>query len=155
MQQRTFTGRHMALVICGGFAVVIAVNTALAVLATRSHPGMVVENSYVASQHFNDWLAAGRAQKALGWTVEAAVAGGQVVVTARDSRGDALAGLSGEVTITHPLGAEPARTLPLAESGAAGRYVAGPLSPGQWIVEVRLHRGSQPYYLKTRLAGGD
>nr|WP_255696849.1 FixH family protein [Sandaracinobacteroides sayramensis] len=147
-----FTGRHALMVIGGGFTIVIAVNLTLAVLATRSHPGMVVENSYVASQNFNQWLEAGRAQKALGWTVEARAEKGLIVVDAASALQKPLTGLTGEVTVTHPLGAEPARTLALEEMGD-GRYAAGPLPRGQWIAEIRLNRGGQPYYLKTRLTG--
>ncbi len=147
-----FTGRRAALVICGGFAIVIAVNITLAVLAGRSHPGMVVENSYVASQNFNDWLAAGRKQKAMGWTVAVSAADGAVLVEATGAGGEPLTGLTGEATITHPLGAEPARRLALAEQGG-GRYTAGPLPRGQWIAEIRLSEGQRQFYLKKRLAG--
>lgn len=147
-----FTGRRAALVICGGFAIVIAVNVTLAVLAGRSHPGMVVENSYVASQSFNDWLAAGRKQRALGWTVTASAADGAMLVEAIGPSGEPLTGMTGEATITHPLGAEPARKLQLTELGE-GRYTAGPLSRGQWIAEIRLTHGAEHFYLKKRLTG--
>lgn len=147
-----FTGRQAALVICGGFAIVIAVNATLAVLAGRSHPGMVVENSYVASQNFNGWLEAGRKQRALGWTVTATASEGVMTIEATDAQGAPLTGLVGETTVTHPLGAEPARKLALTDEGG-GRYTAGPLSHGQWIAEIRLHRGEQSFYLKKRLTG--
>src|SRR5687768_10998939 len=62
-----FTGRHMAAIICTFFGVVIAVNMLMAVLATRTFGGTVVDNSYVASQKFNGWLAQARAQQSLGW----------------------------------------------------------------------------------------
>lgn len=149
-----FTGKRAALVICGGFAIVIAVNITLAVLAGRSHPGMVVENSYVASQNFNDWLAAGRKQRAMGWTVTASSVDGQMLVEARDAEGRPIAGLSGEALVTHPLGAEPGRRLTLQDVGD-GKYTAGPISRGQWIAEIRLHRGEdERFYLKKRLVGG-
>ena len=147
-----FTGRQAAMVICGGFAVVIGVNLTLAVLASRSHPGMVVENSYVASQNFNEWLEAGRAQKALGWTVETVNKDGMLVIEATSALDQPLTGLVVEATMTHPLGAEPAQTLKLNDLGG-GRYAAGPLPHGQWIAEIRLHRGGERYYLKKRLSG--
>lgn len=150
---RPFTGRHAFLVIGGGFAIVFAVNMLLAVLASRTNPGLIVENSYVAGQHYNEGLAQGRAQKALGWTVEARPENGLLVVSARNALDRPIDGLVGEVTISHPLGAEPAQTLKLAADGE-GRYVAGPLPAGQWIAETRLALGGQHYYLKTRLSGG-
>jgi nitrogen fixation protein FixH len=147
----TFTGRHAALVIGGGFLVVIAVNLTLAVVATRSHPGLVVENSYVASQKFNGWLAQGRAQKALGWTIAPLADRSTLTLEATDLRGAPLQGLKAMATLSHPLGAEPPRDLVLVET-APGRYAAPHgLAPGQWIVEARLQRGSEKYYLNDRL----
>ena len=52
------------------FGVVIAVNLLMAHYAVSTFSGTVVDNSYVASQEFNGWLGAARAQRALGWTVE-------------------------------------------------------------------------------------
>lgn len=147
----TFTGRHAALVIGGGFLVVIAVNLTLAVVATRSHPGLVVENSYVASQKFNDWLAAGRTQKALGWKAAPAVDATTLSIAMTDARGAPLEGLRATATLNHPLGAEPPREVALVET-APGTYAAPHgLAAGQWIVEARLARGSETFYLDQRL----
>ena len=149
---KPFTGKQAALVICGGFAIVIAVNTTLAVLAGRSHPGLVVENSYVASQSFNDWLAAGRKQRAMGWTVTASSVDGMLLVEATDANGEPIPGLTGEALVTHPLGAEAGRRLALTDRGD-GRYSAGPIARGQWIAEIRLHQGDRSFYLKKRMTG--
>lgn len=146
-----FTGRHAAIVICGGFLIVIAVNLTMAVLATRSHPGLVVDNSYIASQKFNGWLAEGRAQKALGWTATPAADSTTLTLDATDARGAPLRGLAAVATLSHPLGAEPPRALTLPET-APGRYAAlHELAPGQWIVEIRLKRGGEHFYLNDRL----
>jgi nitrogen fixation protein FixH len=146
-----FTGRKAFAVIGGGFAIVIAVNIALAVFASRSHPGLVVENSYVASQKFNGWLEQGRAQKALGWTVTAKADRLALTVTARNALGAPLSGLTAVASLEHPIGAEPTRALPLVET-APGVYSAPHgLSAGQWLSEVRLQRGNDRYYLATRL----
>ena len=153
MASTPFTGRRAFLVIGGGFAIVIAVNMTMAYLAARSNPGLVVANSYVAGQQFNEMLAEGRAQKQLGWTVATSNQGGMLVVSALNSLGKPIDGLSGAVTISHTLGAEPAQTLPLAPDGQ-GRYVAGQLPAGQWIVETRIALGGQHFYQKTRLSGG-
>ena len=50
---RPFTGWHMLLMMVSFFAVVFAVNAMLVVSAYRSWTGLVVENSYVASQTFD------------------------------------------------------------------------------------------------------
>ena len=49
------------------FGVIIAVNVVMATLASTSWTGLVVENSYVASQEFNRKAEESRAQAALGW----------------------------------------------------------------------------------------
>ena len=53
---RQFTGRHMLAILIAFFGTVIAVNMVMAVLATRTFGGLVVENSYVATRQFNGWL---------------------------------------------------------------------------------------------------
>ena len=50
--QKTFTGRHMLLLVSAFFAAVIAANGTMAYFAARSWTGLVVENSYVASQEY-------------------------------------------------------------------------------------------------------
>ncbi|PKP89530.1 MAG: hypothetical protein CVT75_12940, partial [Alphaproteobacteria bacterium HGW-Alphaproteobacteria-14] len=66
-----FTGKHMAMVFIGGFGVVIAVNLVMATFAVSSFHGVVVDNSYVASQKFNGWMDEAEKSRALGWQVEA------------------------------------------------------------------------------------
>ena len=70
MMQRKFTGWHMLAMMVAFFGVVIAVNLTMARIAIGSFGGVLVENSYVASQEFNGWLAEVRAQEALGWDVK-------------------------------------------------------------------------------------
>ena len=62
---RRFTGWHMTAIMFAFFGVVVSVNMLMATLATRTFGGTVVENSYVASQSFNRWLAEARAQDRL------------------------------------------------------------------------------------------
>ena len=69
--KREFTGKHMAAILVGGFAIVISVNMFMAYKATHDFGGVVVENSYVASQKYNEWLNQAEREKALGWEVSA------------------------------------------------------------------------------------
>ncbi|MCV6585210.1 MAG: FixH family protein [Marinibacterium sp.] len=84
---REFTGKHALMVFGGAFSVIIAVNIALAVNAVRTFPGLETKNSYVASQEFNTRRDA---QTALGWTVRADAADGQVVLRITDADGKAV-----------------------------------------------------------------
>ena len=64
------TGRKVALIFIGAFAVIIGVNLTLAFQAVATFPGLEVKNSYVASQAFEAERAA---QEALGWDVSARI----------------------------------------------------------------------------------
>ena len=63
---RNFNGWHMFAILCAFFGVVIAVNITMATYASTTFGGIVVENSYVASQEFNRWLDEAKAERALG-----------------------------------------------------------------------------------------
>lgn len=131
--KRAFTGRDMATILVGFFGVVIAVNLVMARYASSTFGGLVVENSYVASQEFNRWLAAAEADRALGW--EAAVSrrdDGRVALT--------LSGAPAGTAVTgqaiHPLGRLPDARLtfvPLGEGGYVSREV---LPPGRWTLRL-------------------
>lgn len=64
---RPFTGRHMLVITVCFFAVVVGVNITMAVISGSSWTGLVVDNSYVASQEYQDKLDAHRVQAAAGW----------------------------------------------------------------------------------------
>lgn len=144
---KPFTGRHMAGVLVLAFSVIVGVNIAMAMLASSTFGGVVVENSYVASQHFNRWLDEAEKEKALGWRVAAA----------RRDDGRIAATLSGVpryadvvAEARHPLGRLPDVRLTFARDGA-GTYVSDrPLAPGRWTLRFEIEsegakwRGEQP-----------
>ncbi len=84
MKGRELTGRHVFMITAGAFSIIIAVNLFLAVSAVRTFPGLEVKNSYVASQNFDRDRAA---QLALGWTAEAHVTDGRLVLSLTDADG--------------------------------------------------------------------
>jgi nitrogen fixation protein FixH len=79
------------------YGIIITVNMTLAVNAVRTFPGLETDNSYVASQKFDDWRAA---QEALGWTSVAVVENGELILDLRDADGAPVA----DVAITSVLG---------------------------------------------------
>lgn len=132
--QRLFTGWHMTAIIVAFFGVVIAVNFYMATLASTTFGGTVVDNSYVASQQFNGWLAAGRAQRALGWSVKVELDGARHVVV----RGRFPAGAVVTAVATHPLGRVPEQDLRFAAS-TGGRYVSRAAVPaGRFLIRVKV-----------------
>lgn len=140
---RTFTGRHMTMILVAFFGVVIAVNLVMARAAIGTFGGTVVDNSYVASQNYNDWLAQGRAQRALGWDADLARGpDGHLLVTLTAS-GAAMADASAvTATARPPLGRAEVQSLRFAALGE-GRYRSvQPIGAGRQEVKLTVVRGS-------------
>ena len=151
---RRFTGRHLAAIVIGFFAVVIAANLTMATLASRTFSGALVRNGYVASQDFDDWSAAGRRQAALGWAVAVRLDAGKLVVEARDRAGAPIAGAAVTAILRHPIAADQSTKLTLREQ-APGDYAApADLPPGQWQALIHLTAQGHDYRLGERLYFG-
>ncbi len=136
------TGRHVAAIFAGGFAVVIAVNLLMASIAVGSFHGTVVDNSYVASQHYNGWLKQAAASRALGWqAVPHRRADGRVVVETLAV--PAAAQMS--ATAERPLGAREDMALTFLPEGQ-GRWVSEQsLAPGRWQVRLAIRAGGEAW----------
>ncbi len=141
---RRFTGWHMTAIMLLFFGVIITVNMTMAVFATTTFGGKVVENSYVASQKYNDWLAAARTQQRLGWTHEAGLDGQRHVAIELSVSHAQVAAVA-----RHPVGREAEIALPFA--GENGRYRSTePLPAGRWIVHLTVTSGAeQARYIET------
>ena len=138
---RRFTGWHMTAIMLAMFGTIIAVNVTMARFAIGTFGGVVVENSYVASQHFNRWLGEARDQQRLGWRVAVAVdATRRVTVTAADPAGP-IATAQVSALATHPLGRAPDRTLAFVPAGD-GRFIStAPLPAGRWLIHLSIRQG--------------
>lgn len=128
-----FTGRHITAIMVAFFGVVIAVNLVMARYASSTFGGVVVENSYVASQHYNKWLKEAAKEKALGWSAKAArLADGRISVTL--SGAPQGASLTGDAW--HPLGRMPDQPLNFTAQ-ADGSYVSSkPVPAGRWRLRL-------------------
>jgi nitrogen fixation protein FixH len=151
--RKQFTGRHMLFTIGGFFAVVISVNILMAVAASSTWTGLVVANSYVASQEFQVRADAARRQREeLGWRGELSLAKGRVRVSVVDRAGAPVPLGEVSVKVNRPVGGRDDRALTLAP-GADGAYEA-PLSltPGVWDVTVTAPQtAAGPFELHRRL----
>ncbi len=132
---RPLTGKHMALIFVAFFGVVIAVNVTMARLAISTFGGVVVENSYVASQQFNGWLKEASAEKSLGWKgIVTRDDAGRATLALADHAGEPIASARVTAVAEHPLGQRPPVALVLHET-APGHYAA-PLVAGRWRLKV-------------------
>ncbi len=144
----TFTGRHMAMIFVGGFSIVIAVNLFMAYNAVGGFHGTVVDNSYVASQKYNGWLAKAEASKALGWQViPQRRADGRVVLETH--------GLPDGATITveaeRPLGERETLRLSFAPQGE-GRWLSNEaLAEGRWQLRMAVAAPGQEWAGESEL----
>ena len=148
---RRFTGRRFLAIMVICFGIIIAVNITMATFATRTFPGLIVENSYVASQEYNKGLEAGRRQRAMGWEVRADVAGEALVVEGHDAAGQPLHGAKVSALLTHPLGQTEPVQVELKE-GPDGRFRAPHgLPPGRWDMELTIRRDGQDWWAQQRI----
>lgn len=139
--EKRFTGRKAALIVVAFFGVIIAVNATMLTLAVNSFGGLVVGNSYVASQRFNADIATARAQPIRDWTLDLGTDAGGVALAVKDRNGTALHDLGITLTLARPTHGRETVTLDLVER-APGIYSAAlDLAPGRWIATVTTANG--------------
>lgn len=141
----------------GGFALVVAVNATLVVLAARSWTGLVTERPYDRGLDYNRNLEAAAAMAELGWTARLVAgpspAGGQeLTLQVRDRSGAPVGGLAVEGSLERPLQAGLDHPIVLAQQGP-GLYRARVELPaaGQWHARLRLRRGAERMVVSERL----
>ncbi len=151
-RQFRFTGWHMLACLVAFFGVIITVNVTMAVIASKTWTGLVVENSYVESQNFNSKLASAEAQRARGWTSHLAYENGELSFTLRDSLGNPLGSERITVALGRPAFEQQDRTIVL-ERQSDGRYAKSiDLPEGGWQVDILASAGGNPYRRKARLS---
>jgi nitrogen fixation protein FixH len=131
-----FTGKHMLLLTLGFFGVILAVNIGMATVAMTSWTGLVVNNSYVASQEFEAKRLAHDGQLAAGWHASFSYTPGAVTLVVVDGTGEPVNLGPVTLTVNRPVGGHDDQTLALEQS-ADGRYLASlELKRGVWEVVV-------------------
>lgn len=139
--RKPFTGYHMTAIMVAFFGVVIAVNLVMARFAIGTFSGTVVDNSYVASQQYNGWLRAARAQSALGWTTRLSLDADRSPQLAVRKDGAVLTGLTATGVASHPLGGAPDIALSFYTDGDQLLHARETLPPGRWLVRIELLQG--------------
>jgi nitrogen fixation protein FixH len=154
---KEFTGRHMLAIMLLFFGTIIAVNLVLATYSQTSWTGLVVENSYVASQEFNGKIAEGRAQLAHGWRGQLDFQPGKVSYRLQDRAGSPIAVMGVKITFRRPSYEAEDVTMAMQRQADGIFGLTTDLRDGIWIVETSAGFDSGPPYRGRRrvvLKGG-
>lgn len=137
-----FTGWHMLGVMFLFFGTIITVNMIMAWNAVSSWSGLVVQNTYVASQQFNGKAEAAKRRAATGIKGSLSVNGENVMYQVYHPSDAAYRPDSVVLNFKRPVGETQNFELTLSPT-ADGKYMAVHSVPaGQWIVEsIVTHSG--------------
>jgi len=145
---RPFTGRHAAIILVAFFGTVAAVNFTMARFATSTFGGIVVENSYVASQEYNRWLADADAQRALGWQAVTAWRPDNRLAVTLESVPE---GAEVSAIARHPLGRQPGQVLSFAPNGEHRFLSREALPQGRWTLRLTVQSAGKEWRREEEL----
>lgn len=152
-----FTGWHMLGVMVLFFGTIITVNLIMAWNATHSWSGLVVPNTYVASQQFNGKVAEAKALAASGIEGSLTVEGGQVTYRVVDAKGAPVFADDVAATFKRPVDEREDFTLVLEPAGQGLYRAARAIPSGQWVVDISTERDGRKVFhqtVRTLVAGG-
>ena len=133
----TFTGWHMLAIMVAFFGVIITVNFTMAYLASSSWSGLVVKNTYVASQQFNGKTAAIREMLATGIEGDLSVSSTSIRYRLTLPGDQPVVADSVLAHFKRPVGTAQDFEQQLTPAGD-GLYVAErDIDGGSWIVEIQ------------------
>lgn len=134
--QQEFTGRKMAMIMALFFGTIIAVNLTMAWFANSSWSGLVVKNSYVASQEFEETTRELERQHALGWKAKVEYHSGLVDISIIDGDERSILFRSLTARIGRSVTEVDDRDIPLVET-APGKFQGKvDLKNGAWVVSL-------------------
>ena len=133
------------------FSVIIIVNFTMARFASSSWTGLVVQNSYVASQKFNKELERAEAQRQLGWRTHVEYVDGALSIALMDREGAVLKPDTMRVSSGRPAFERLDQQVELA-AGQDGKYVhLFGFADGSWQVQIDARIGEEKYRRDLRL----
>lgn len=148
-KEREFTGYHMAAVLALFFGVIITVNLIMAYFANSTWSGLVVKNSYVASQEFNGKVEQVKAQEALGWKGSLTTSPGVVHWLLTDDGGSPVAADAVTIHFRRPVTESADATVALAPAGNGQWQAEFPLGEGVWIAVVDVQSATNGPWRET------
>lgn len=152
-----FTGWHMLGAMVLFFGTIITVNLIMAWNATHSWSGLVVPNTYVASQEFNGKVAEAKALAASGLEGSLAIEGGRVSYRVADAKGEPLVADDVSAVFKRPVDEREDFTLALRPAGQGLFAAERDIPAGQWIVDISTKQDGRKVFhqtLRTVVSGG-
>ena len=153
-----FTGWHMAGVMVAFFGTIITVNLIMAWSASNSWSGLVVPNTYVASQQFNGKVAEARVLAASGIEASLTIGGGRIAYRIVDAKGAPIPADDVMALFKRPVDERKDFSVSLVPAGQ-GLFVAERAVPtGQWIVDISSKQDGKKVFhqtVRTVVAGGE
>ena len=152
-----FTGWHMLGVMVLFFGTIITVNLIMAWNASHSWSGLVVKNTYVASQEFNGKVAEAKALAASGIEGSLTIEGGHVAYRVVDAKGAPVIADDVTAVFKRPVDEREDFTLVLEPAGQGLFTAELTITPGQWVIDISTKRdGGKVFHqtLRTVVAGG-
>lgn len=138
-----FTGWHMLGAMTLFFGVIVSVNFYMAWQATQTWSGLVVKNTYIASQEFNGKVAEAKALAASGVVGKLSMDGSDIRYEISHPTEGSIEADTVTLKFKRPVGEEQDFELTL-EPMAVGVFAARhDVAPGTWIVEADAVSGGQ------------
>lgn len=136
-QPRQITGRMVLLGFVAFFGLIMVVNGFLAYFAVNTWPGLTNENAYKDGLAYNEVLADGERQRALGWSSATHLKDGNLVVEITDKRGEPIRGLTVHADLSRPVGTEQVISVSFPAM-TDGVYTAPVTVPeiGRWYIDL-------------------
>ncbi len=142
-KRKPFTGWHMTGILVAFFGVVMGVNFTMATLASSSFGGTVVDNSYVASQNYNEWLRRAADQDRLGWQEQVDLDAARHIRVAVRKDHQPLTEIAVQATLSHPLGRTPARVMVFESVGGGILRSTQAVPAGRWWLDLAVRHGDE------------
>ena len=147
-----FTGKHMLVSMLCFFGVIISVNFFMATLASKSWTGLIVKNSYVASQEYNGELQKAADQKDRGWKSNVSYAAGTLVLVLRNENNNILSFDKVVAEIGRPAFEQKDKTLQFMPVATGSNKIAIHLEPGIWALKITGTVAGETYRRDLRIS---
>lgn len=143
-QRGKLKGWHVGLWMLGFFAVIFAVNGVFLYYALSTHPGVVIEHSYLQGLNYNQTLEANARQAELGWSAEIGMVheGGanMLIVRIKDRNSAPVSYMDVKASVRHTSSKKDDREVVLKPVGEDEYQVSlDGLSSGVWRVHVKTY----------------